>query len=113
MNFAFVFMAIATWFAYLRRLRVLCEPVLWKVLLYALPSVWFAINLVVFYAMWWWVYLTSPEGTTARQVGRNDIFDEIEWGPYETAPAVLYAGILTLVLILIARALAGRSTSES
>ena len=112
MNAAFAFIALATWFMYVRRLSVLCEPVLWKKLLYALPSTWFAINLIVFYALWWITWLGMEDDANPRSVLRADRFDEIEWGPYETAPSVLYAGIITIVLILALRVLANRSGQE-
>ena len=109
MNVSFIFVGAAAWFTYTRRLATLCDAVLWKKLFYAFPSIMFLVNLAVYYASWWFIYFTSEEGTTFRQVTRADYFDEIEWGPFETAPSVAIALVLTLVLIGAARAMAPKS----
>lgn len=109
MNVSFLFTGIAIWAAYVRRLSTLCEPLLWKQLFYAFPAVMFIINLMVYYASWWLIYLTGPEEMTSRDVSRVDYFDVIEWGPFETAPSVAIALVITLVLIGALRALAPKS----
>jgi TRAP-type mannitol/chloroaromatic compound transport system permease small subunit len=109
MNVTFIFIGAATWFAYVRRLGTLCEPVLWKKLFYAFPAVMYVINLIVYYAIWWLLFLTAPAETTARDVSRFDFWDDIEWGPFETAPSVAIALVITIVLIGAARAMARKS----
>jgi uncharacterized protein YfaT (DUF1175 family) len=69
----------------------------------------FIINLMVYYATWWIIYLTGPEDMTSRDVSRVDYFDVIEWGPFETAPSVAIALVITLVLIGALRAMAAKS----
>lgn len=111
MNISFLFIAFATWAAYTRSLAKLTEPLLWKKLLWAFPSTMFAINLVIYYALWWGVKLTSPEGTTDRDVGRHAIFGEIEFGNYEIKYTILMTVVATLAVIGLARILAHKQTA--
>ena len=109
MNVSFVFIAVATWAAYVRALGNLMDPVLWKKLLWAFPSTMYVINLVIFYVLWWAVYLTSPEGTTTREVGRHAVFDEVEIGNYEIKYTIIITVIATFAVIGLARLLARSS----
>ncbi|MEC3860186.1 TRAP transporter small permease subunit [Mesobacterium sp. TK19101] len=103
MNVSFLVIAVAIWGAYSRYLAMLTNPVLWKKLLFAFPSVMFALNLAIYYATFWIVYLTSPEGTSMRQVGRHWLFDEFELGPWDIKYTVAAALIATVVVIAVAR----------
>lgn len=106
MNVSFLFIAFATWAAYVRALGKLTEPLLWKKLFWAFPSTMFAVNLVIYYAIWWVIYLSSPEGTTQREVGRHWIFDEVEFGNYDIKYTIMITVVATLVVIGLARILA-------
>ncbi len=103
MNLSFVLIGIAAWSAYVRHLETLVEPVLWRKLLYAFPTTMFVINLVIFYALWWFVYLTSPPDTNMRQVGRHPIFDEFELGAYDIKYTIVITLVATLAVLVLAR----------
>ncbi|MEM9707910.1 MAG: TRAP transporter small permease subunit [Pseudomonadota bacterium] len=105
MNVSFIVLGVAAWSAYVRLLAELTEPKLWRKLLYAFPSTMFLVNLVVFYAIWWVIFLTSPEGTQTRAVGRNAIFDEFEFGNWEIKYTIAITLVATLLLIALARVL--------
>ncbi|MEL7215717.1 MAG: TRAP transporter small permease subunit [Pseudomonadota bacterium] len=110
MNLTFVFIGIAIWSAYLRFLSRLTEPTLWRQLLIAFPSTMFLLNLVIFYAAYWVIALTTElEG---RQITRHGFFDEWEFGAQEMNPTVFYAFVATLVVIGLAR-LMDRSSSRA
>lgn len=111
MNFAFAFIAFATWAAYVRNLEKLTDAAFWKQLLCAFPTTMFAINLIVYYGIWWFTFLTGPEGITARDVGRSEIFDEYEIGPYEIEYTILITFVITLLVILAARGSAKRAAA--
>ncbi|WP_050929773.1 TRAP transporter small permease subunit [Aestuariivita boseongensis] len=106
MNVSFLFIAFATWTAYVRTLAKLIEPLWWRKLFWALPSTMFVINLIIYYAVWWAIYLTSPEGTTTRDVGRHWVFDEIEVGNYDIKYTIIATVLATAVVIGVARLLA-------
>ena len=110
MNAAFLFIAFAIWSAYVRNLAKLTEPTLFKQLLCAFPTVWFAMNLVCYYAIWWFLRLTSGPDVTARDIGRMDIFDEFDFGPYEIKYTVVIALVATIVLLILVRLFSGRRT---
>jgi len=103
MNVSFGVIGVAIWGAYLRYLAMLTTPTLWKTLLFAFPSVMFAINLAIYYTLFWIVYLISPEGTKMRQVGRHWVFDEFELGPWDIKYTVAAALVATVVVIAVAR----------
>ncbi|SHH20558.1 TRAP transporter small permease subunit [Marivita hallyeonensis] len=105
MNVSFLFVAVAIWAAYIRYLSGLTDPVLWKKLLFAFPSTMFAINLAIYYALWWAVYLTGPADMTTRDVGRHAIFGEFDLGPWEMKYTIVITIVLTLVVIGVARLL--------
>ncbi len=109
---AFLFVAYATWSAYLRFLAKLAEPTLWRQMLYAFPSTMFVINLVVYYGIWWSLRLTTPAEVTDREIGRHPIFGEFEIGVEEVKWTILITLILTIALIGLAR-LMDRSSSRS
>lgn len=99
MNAAFVFIAVAIYSAYVRILSRLVEPTLWRQLLWALPSTFFALNLLIFYGIWWFLRITTPSEVTNREIGRMSIFDEVEIGPYEIEPTILITFVATFVVI--------------
>ncbi|PWJ21087.1 TRAP transporter small permease subunit [Jannaschia seohaensis] len=76
-NVAFLLVAVATWFAYLRMLAKVKKPTLWNQLVYALPSVAFAINLAIYYAALGIAMLVT-DAETAREASRTWFFDEID-----------------------------------
>ncbi|MEM9797392.1 MAG: TRAP transporter small permease subunit [Pseudomonadota bacterium] len=99
-NLAFLFIGIATWFAYTRMLGRLVTPLWWRKLFYAFPAVAFALNLVIYYAALGVVLLTSEAGTTARQAQRHWFFDSLELPlNQEMKITVLVTLIATIVLI--------------
>ena len=103
MNVAFIFIAIAVWSTYVRLLSKLTRPALWKQLLFAFPSVAYAINLVCYYAIFGVAYATRDPEMSARDVGRQPIFGEWEFGQHEMRWTILIALILTVVAIVVAR----------
>jgi TRAP-type mannitol/chloroaromatic compound transport system permease small subunit len=113
MNLAFIFIAFATWAAYVRFLSKLVKPTLWRQLLYALPSTIFLVNLVVYYVIWWVLRLTTPAEVSDRDIGRHWLFETFEIGPEEMKWTVLFALIGTVILIGAARALDRSGASET
>ncbi len=103
MNAAFVLTAIAAWSAYVRLLTRLTKPVPWKKLLYAFPSTMFAVNLTVFYVLWWINRLISPAEVTNRNILKKPIFGELEIGSQEIEYTVIISLVVTLLLIGVAR----------
>lgn len=103
MNASFVFIAYATWAAYVRRLSVFATPSVYNKLLFAFPAVWFLVDLVIYYAAFIAGWIMAEEGTTTRQITRMEFFKEFEYGPFETSKIVVIAGILTILMIVAAR----------
>ncbi len=103
MNLAFVFIAIATWSAYVRFLARMTRPAIWKQLLWAFPSTMFIVNLAIYYAIWWGLRLTSPADVSDRDIGRASIFDALEFGQQEMAYTVALSLAATIALIVVAR----------
>ncbi|MSU89156.1 TRAP transporter small permease subunit [Rhodobacteraceae bacterium 2CG4] len=91
-NLSFVFIGIAVWAAYVRFLGKLTHPALWKQLLFAFPSTMFLTNLAVYYALYWWVFLTGPEDLNPRQIPNEPVF----------AYTVTAAAVATVLLIALA-----------
>lgn len=103
MNLTFLFIAFACWSAYVRFLKRLTKPVLWKQLFYAFPSTMFMINLIVFYAIWWGLRLTTPAEVVDREIGRHWIFGTVELGVEEIKYTIIITLVLTILVIGIAR----------
>jgi TRAP-type mannitol/chloroaromatic compound transport system permease small subunit len=113
MNLSFLFIAAATWFAYVRALSKLVRPLWWRKLLYAFPSVALAVNLAVYYAALG-IALVVTEATTAREATRGWFFDEIELPlGQEMQITVLVSLVLTVILIAAAYALRDRSEATA
>lgn len=74
-NVIFVLIAIAIWSAYVRNLAKFREPTLFNKLLYALPSVMFLVNLVIFYGLYWVVRMTAGPDLKLNRITREPIFD--------------------------------------
>ena len=108
-NVAFLLAVAATWFAYVRMLGRLTWPHWWKRLLFALPSVWFAVQLAVWYGGAGAILLLT-EAETMRDATRTALYDEVELLPGQEAKiTVLIALAATLALIALAYALRDRS----
>ena len=99
LNASFILIAVAIWAAYVRNLARLTEPVLWKQLFYALPATLFAVNLVIYYAVYWVVRLTGPEDQRVNRITREAPFEEVAFLGYEVSPMVLAAFVVTAILI--------------
>ncbi|WGH79038.1 TRAP transporter small permease subunit [Jannaschia ovalis] len=99
-NIAFLFIGIAIWFAYLRMLAKLVRPLMWRKLFYALPSVAFAINLVIYYAGLGIVLLMSEPGTTTRQATRHWFFDEIDLIANQEMKITVLAALIVTALVI-------------
>lgn len=103
MNLSFIFIAFAIWSAYVRYLAKLTRPAIWKQLLFAFPSTMFAVNLVTFYIIWWFLRLTTPAEVTDRDISRHAIFGHVELGVEEIKYTIIITFICTILLILGAR----------
>ncbi|RYH12311.1 TRAP transporter small permease subunit [Tropicimonas sp. IMCC6043] len=103
MNLTFVVIGIAIWSAYVRNLARMTRPVLWKQLLYAFPSTMYIVDLVLYYAIWWGVRLTTPAEISDRDIAKSPILGAFEFGEQEMAHTVALAFVVTLGLIVIAR----------
>jgi TRAP-type mannitol/chloroaromatic compound transport system permease small subunit len=110
MNLSFLFIAAATWFAYVRALSRLARPLWWRKLLFAFPSVAFAVNLVIYYAAVG-IVLLFTEAETAREASRAWFFDEFDIGENQEMKFTVLAALLTTAA-LIAIAYVWRDTSE-
>ncbi|MGR3378656.1 TRAP transporter small permease subunit [Salipiger abyssi] len=108
MNVSFVFIAVAVWSVYLRLLSKLTRPALWKQMLFAFPSVAYAINLAFYYSLFGILYATRDPEMSARDVSRLPVFGELEFGQQEMRWTVLAALLLTVAAILVARLFARR-----
>lgn len=106
MNMTFIVIGYATWSAYVRNLTKLTEPLLWKKLFYAFPSVMFMVNLAVYYVAWWLVRLTTPADVSDRQIGRHWFFDEIAIGVEDIKITIMVTLVLTILIIGVARLMA-------
>ncbi len=109
MNVSFVLIGIAIWAAYVRHLARLTTPHLWKQLLYAFPSTMFLVNLAIFYALYWFVYLTGGEDLNPRRITREPIFEPVEIFGFEMLKTVIAAFVLTWVLIGLAKVMARKN----
>lgn len=109
MNISFLFISAAIWFAYERMLAQIVNPLWWRRLLFAFPSVAFAVNLAIYYSALGLVLLTSEAGTTARQASRHWFFDNFAIGPEEMKFTVASALIVTIIIIAVAYVLRDKS----
>lgn len=99
MNVAFLMMVAATWFAYVRMLSQITYPHWWKKLVFAFPSVWFAVQLALWYLALGLI-LAFTEAETAREATRHGFYDEIElFANQEMKISVIVALAVTLLLI--------------
>jgi TRAP-type mannitol/chloroaromatic compound transport system permease small subunit len=110
MNLSFLFIAAATWFAYVRALSRLARPLWWRKLLFAFPSVVFAVNLVIYYSAIG-IVLLFTEAETAREASRAWFFDEFDIGENQEMKFTVLAALLATAA-LIAIAYLRRDTSE-
>lgn len=105
MNVAFILVAIATWAAYVRQVARVARPVLWRQMLWALPSTIYLVNLVVYYTIWWILRLTTPAEIDDRELGRHAIFGEFELGAEEIKYTILITVVVTIIVLAVARAM--------
>lgn len=105
MNVSFLFIGVACWSAYVRNLAQLMQPTLYRKMIWALPSTFFIINLVVYKVLWVGSWLVAEEGASVRDVGRVAIFDEYEIGPYEIKYTIMITCVVTVIALAIARAI--------
>lgn len=91
-NLLFVFTAAAVWAAYVRFLDRNVEPSLFNQALFALPSTIFVVNLTVFYALYWWLYISGGPDLNPRQIVRQPVFDYSLWITF-VATALLLAAL--------------------
>ncbi|WP_417725010.1 TRAP transporter small permease subunit [Salipiger sp.] len=103
MNLSFIVIAFALWSAYLRLMRQLGETRLWKILLWAFPTVAFVIDLAAYYLTLGVLVLGAAEGTTTREITRSAVFQPLELGETEISPMVVVALVLTVAMIVLAR----------
>ncbi|SFJ53483.1 TRAP transporter small permease subunit [Jannaschia pohangensis] len=101
-NVSFLLIAFATWSTYVRMLSQLTKPVLWRKILYALPSVAFAINLAIYYLGLGIVLLMAEPGTDARQAGRHWFFAEIDLFANQEMKITVLATLIATALLLAA-----------
>ena len=112
MNVAFIFIAVATWYAVKRNLSRLHPPKLWRMLWSTFPATFLAINLAIYYGLYIFATLTAPEGATARDIRRGPLFGELEFGNYEVTYTILAAIVVTPVVIFTLRAMDRTRKSE-
>lgn len=84
---------IAAWAALQRNLRRISNPDFYKLILCALPAVWFFGERVAHYSFWWYVRLSQPD-LNPRRIVREDIFDYTNW----TGLALLIALLIVAFL---------------
>ena len=114
MNISFIFIGLAIWSAYVRFLSRLTKPTLWKQMLVAFPSTMFLVNLTVFYAIWWFLRLTSGEDVTNREVGRHWLLKgEFELGAQEIRYTIVITLVVTILVIGLARLMNRGTKAES
>ncbi|MEL6680477.1 MAG: TRAP transporter permease DctQ, partial [Pseudomonadota bacterium] len=80
-----------------------------KQLLYAFPATMFAVNLTIFYAVYWVIRLTGPEDQRVNRITREAPFEEVVLLGYEMRPMVIAAFLVTLLLIGAAYVLGRRA----
>ncbi|MEO0486969.1 MAG: TRAP transporter small permease subunit [Pseudomonadota bacterium] len=98
MNLSFIVIAGAAWARLVRLLGQHGHDTGWDRFKWSLPSVALAVNLVLFYAMWWLTRVVDPE-MAPRAIMRNGLLmGEVEFGPYETNLTVLVALAITAAL---------------
>lgn len=112
MNISFIFIAIACWAALVRLISRLHRPTVSRQMLYALPSVVFVINLIIYYSVWALIWATSPAETTTRDVGRHWFFDELELGNYDLKYTVIAAVVVSVIVVGLARIMDRNARAE-
>ena len=69
---------VAAFAALYRNLSKLTKPVLWKVILAALPTVWFAAERAIYYILWWFTRFTNPD-LHPRRISREPLLNDTVW----------------------------------
>ncbi len=66
---------IAAFAVLYRNLSKFTKPALWKIILAALPTVWFAAERAIYYMLWWFTRLTNPD-LHPRKISREPLMDD-------------------------------------
>lgn len=99
LNLSFLLVCVAILAAYVRRMKVLGPTSAGRLLVWAFPSLMFAMNMAFYYLIYSYHFLTLPEGENPRSITRKPIFDEFELGPWEIKYTVVIALGLALIVI--------------
>ena len=104
-NLSFVFIAVAIWSAYVRHLRPLTRPTLFKQLLFAFPSTLFMIDLAVNYVIlgflkWTKIDPETGEALSTRELTKMPIFDSLAVGSEEIKITMLITLAVAFVILL-------------
>ena len=105
-NLSFVMIAAAVWAAYVRQLKQLTRPTLFKQLLFGFPSTLFAVNLAVHYVILGTLKLTvvdleTGEALKTRDLLKLPIFDSIAIGAEEIKITMLITLSVMIVILVL------------
>lgn len=98
----FVAAIIASFAALYRNLLILKQPTLWGALIAAFPTVWFAAERGIYYALWWFTRLSNPD-VNPRRINKEPLLDGTVW----------YGLIFVLILAAVSFWLTRRNTSKA
>jgi len=99
MNLSFILIAVACVAALVRLVKRLKRPTISRVMLAALPSTMFAINLIIYYVAWAVIWATAAPDATNRDVSRHWFFDEVEWGNYDLKYTIMTTIVVSIIVI--------------
>jgi TRAP-type mannitol/chloroaromatic compound transport system permease small subunit len=102
-NLSFLLTFFALCSMYVRQMRVLGEDRLGRLLLWAFPSVMYVVNLVIYYVLYVFHYVTLPEDQNPRTILRKPVFDEIKvMGIWDIRYTIIMTLVATALLIGLA-----------
>lgn len=81
---------IASFAVLYRNLAVLRKPALWGIILAAFPTLWFAAERAVYYALWWVTRLSNPD-LNPRRISKEPLLEPTIW--YGLAIVLILAGV--------------------
>jgi TRAP-type mannitol/chloroaromatic compound transport system permease small subunit len=100
LNLSFVLIAFAIVGIYVRKMRLNGETRLGRLLLWAFPSLFFAINLAFYHVLYGYHYLTLKEGQNPRTIRREAVFGELElFGIWDIRYTIIAALFVTIAVI--------------
>lgn len=102
LNLSFVLIAFAIVSVYIRQMRRLGRDRLGQLLFWALPSVAYVVNLVIYYAIYVYHYVTLPEDAHPRTISRAPVFDDFEFGVWDLRYTIVMTVVATAILIGLA-----------